>query len=257
MHRSSASTRLELDRAEAAKREREAPTLHQKILAEIERKIVSGEWPVGYRMPFEVDLARLYGVSRMTVNKVLTQLARAGLIERVKKGGTFVSQPHTQSAVLEINDIRREVEQLNLPYAFKLLKAERRRATRLDRLLLDVAVKTPLLDVVCIHKAAGKPFCLEQRLINLATVPDAASADFENVPPSQWLLSQVPWTSAEHRIHAASAAGKTAEALEMAEGTACLVIERRTWSGPGSVTHVRLTYPGDRHTLVATFTPAS
>ncbi|WP_411196868.1 GntR family transcriptional regulator, partial [Rhizobium sp.] len=54
------------------------PTLHQRILSEIEGRIVSGEWPPGHRIPFEVDLATQYDCSRMTVNKVLTQLAKAG-----------------------------------------------------------------------------------------------------------------------------------------------------------------------------------
>ncbi len=235
----------------------EATTLHQKIVREIQGKIVSGEWPVGHRIPFEVDLAREYGISRMTVNKALTQLARAGLIERVKKGGTFVSQPHTQSAVLEIGDIRSEVESLKLPYAFRLTRSERRNATRIDLTLLDMPVGAPLLDLICVHAAGARPFCLEHRLINLVTVPDAATAEFKDMPPSQWLLSRIPWTSAEHRIHAAAASRDDAVALKITQGSPCLIVERRTWSGSGSVTHVKLTYPGDRHALVATFTPAS
>lgn len=232
-------------------------TLHQRILSELEGKILSGEWPVGYRLPFEVDLAKDYRCSRMTVNKVLTQLARAGLIDRIKGSGSFVCNPHTQSAVLEIGDIRREVESLKVPYAFNVTKTERRKASRADLVLLDLAAGAPLLDVACIHTAGGRPFCLEQRLINLVTVPGAASARFAEVSPSQWLLNQVPWTSAEHRIHAAPANDADAAALDVAVGTACLVVQRRTWSGGGSVTHVRLTYPWDRHSLVATFTPAS
>jgi GntR family histidine utilization transcriptional repressor len=56
-------------------------------------------------------------------------------------------------------------------------------------------------------------------------------------------------------IRAMPASAEDAEALEIASGTACLVIERRTWSGAGPITHVRLTYPGDRHALVARFAP--
>lgn len=242
---------------ETAERDAEASTLHQRILNDIEGKIVSGEWPVGHRIPFEVDLARKYGCSRMTVNKVLTQLARAGLIERVKKSGSFVSQPHTQSAILEISDIRKEVESLKLPYAFDVSRAARRKTLSADRLLLDVPLGAPILDITCVHLAGGKPFCLEQRLINLNSVEGADKADFTKVPPGQWLLSQVPWSSAEHRIHAASADAGTAGELGIEEGAACLVIERRTWSPAGAVTQVRLTYPGDRHALVATFTPSS
>lgn len=232
-------------------------TLHQRIQGEIESKIVSGEWPVGFRIPFEIDLAKQYGVSRMTVNKVLTQLARAGLIERVKRSGSFVSQPHTQSAVLEIANIRKEVESLKLPYAFSVTERHKRRATAADRLRLDVAASSALVDITCLHLAGGRPFCLEERLISLETVPDAADAAFETVAPGQWLLSQVPWSSAEHRIHASAADEKTAHALAVEVGTACLVIERKTWSNGGPVTQVRLTYPGDRHALTATFAPSS
>ena len=232
-----------------------ALTLHQRIVAEIQDKIVSGRWPIGHRIPFEVDLARDYGVSRMTVNKALTQLARSGLIERIKKGGSFVSQPSTQSAVLEIGDIRSEVETLKLPYSFHLLTAKQRKAKRSDLERIDIDIGNPLLEIVCNHLAGSRPFCLEDRLINLVTVPAAATVDFNSVAPSQWLLSEVPWTSAEHRIHAAAASGEVATSLSIAEATPCLVVERRTWSGSGSVTHVRLTYPGDRHALVAKFTP--
>ncbi|MBW8787882.1 MAG: GntR family transcriptional regulator, partial [Rhizobium leguminosarum] len=43
------------------------PTLHQRILSDIEGRIVSGDWPPGHRIPFEVDLATQYDCSRMTV----------------------------------------------------------------------------------------------------------------------------------------------------------------------------------------------
>lgn len=232
-------------------------TLHQSILSEIEGRIVSGEWPPGHRIPFEVDLAQQYGCSRMTVNKVLTQLAKAGLIERRKKSGSFVTQPQAQSAVLEIHDIKAEVQSLNLPYSYGVVARASRKAKAKDSLRLELATGTPLVEVACVHFAGTRPFCLEERLINLQTVPDASGESFETTAPGPWLLTQVPWTAAEHRIHASGAGQAEAEMLGIACGTACLVIERRTWSNAGPVTHVRFTYPGDRHALVARFSPAS
>jgi len=232
-------------------------TLHQSILSEIEGRIVSGEWPPGHRIPFEVGLAAQYGCSRMTVNKVMTQLAKAGLIERRKKSGSFVTQPQAQSAVLEIHDIKAEVQSLNLPYSYRVVAKASREAKAGDGRLPDLAVGTPLLELSCVHFAGPRPFCLEERLINLETVPDAAGEDFADTAPGPWLLKQVPWTTAEHKIHALAVGNAGAEALDIARGTACLVIERRTWSNAGPVTHVRFTYPGDRHALVARFSPAS
>ena len=234
-----------------------AQTLHQRILGDIENSIVSGEWPPGHRLPFEVDLAAQYQCSRMTVNKVMTQLAKAGLIERRKKSGSFVTQPQAQSAVLEINDIEAEVHSLGLPYSFLLKRRDMRRANAADRRLLDVDADTDLLDLACIHLGGERQFCIEERLINLANVPEAATADFARTPPGQWLVRQVPWSTAEHRIRAVSASAAMAAMLGIPKGAACLVVERRTWSGLGPITQVRLTYPGDSHELVAHFTPSS
>lgn len=230
-------------------------TLHNRILGDIERRILSGEWPPGHRLPFEVDLAEQYGCSRMTANKVLTQLARAGMIERRKKSGSFVSQPVAQAAVLQIHDIEAEVRSLRQEYGYKLLFSGKRQATEEDCHRIDVAPGTHVLELNSLHEADGKPFCLEQRLINLATVPEAGAEDFSQSAAGPWLVSRVPWNAAEHRIEAVSASADLAKKLQLPKHAACLVINRRTWGGDGPVTAVRLTYPGDRHTLVARFQP--
>jgi GntR family histidine utilization transcriptional repressor len=232
-------------------------TLHRQILSEIEGRIVSGAWPPGHRIPGEIDLARQYGCSRMTVNKVLTQLVSAGLIERRRRSGTFVRQPVSQSAILEIHDIRREIEALNLSYAMRLVRRSVRPVRKPDLARLALPPGASVLDLTCVHLGGGRPFCLERRLISLAAVPHAETAEFSAVTPGQWLLDEVPWTSAEHRIEAVSADAASARLLEVAAGTACLVVARRTWSGGTPVTHVRFTYPGDRHLLVARFSPSA
>jgi GntR family histidine utilization transcriptional repressor len=236
---------------------RPAPSvsLHQQILADIQSRILSGQWPPGHRIPFEHELTAQYGCSRMTVSKALTQLASAGLIERRRKAGSFVTRPHSQSAVLEIQDVRAEVAALGLPYRYEILARRKRRATRADRALFGVAASDMILALTCRHDAAQRPFCLEERRINLSAAPEAADEPFETVSPGAWLVGRVPWTSAEHRISAAATRGETARALNLAEGVPCLVIDRRTWSGETPVTHVKLTYPGEAHELVARFTP--
>lgn len=232
-------------------------TLHQKILGDIEGRIVSGEWQPGFRLPFELDLATQYGCSRMTVNKVMTQLAKAGLIQRRKKSGSFVTQPRAQSAVLEIHDIESEVRSLNLPYRYELVSRRDRLANADDKQSMDVGEDVRIVELSGVHYAGRKPFCVEERRINATAVPEAIDADFSAFPAGQWLVQQVPWSTAEHRIQAVAASNDMARRLDIAKGTACLVIERRTWSGLGPITLVRLTYPGDSHTLVARFTPAS
>jgi len=231
-------------------------TMHQRILGELEHRIVSGEWPPGHRIPFETELTEIYGCSRMTVNKVLTQLAAAGLIERRRKAGSFVVQPRSEAAVLAIHGIEAEVAALGLPYRYELLECRRRKAKSVEMLRLDLGGNTPFLALTCRHFAGDAPFCLEERLINLEVVPQAGEADFSVEPPGVWLLKHVPWTVAEHHIKAVGARGEAASLLSLDAGTACLVVERQTWRGEPLVTAVRFTYPGERHQLVARFSPS-
>lgn len=233
-----------------------AAPLHQRILSDISRNIISGAWPPGYRIPFEQVLSEQYRCSRMTVNKALTELAKAGLIERRRRSGSFVRRPQSQTAILEIHDIATEVQELGLTYRHELLACASRPALPADRDTLDVAPGTPLLELAAVHFAGERPFCLEERLINLAAVPTAGSADFAMSAPGTWLIAQVPWSAAEHRITAVAADRPVARALDIAKGAPCQVIERRTWSEGQPITWVRLAYPGASHALVARFAPA-
>ncbi len=231
------------------------PSLHRRILEEVEGKILSGEWPPGHKIPFEHELTAQYGCSRMTVNKVMSELVKRGLIERRRKSGSFVTQPKAQSAVLEIHDIKLEVQSLGLPYRYRMVSRHDRQAQAADRKALELKGPGRVTELVALHDAGGKPFCLEERLINLQAVPEAEQEAFTEVAPSAWLISKVPWSAAEHRIEAMNADAHMAEQLGIPLGAACLVIERRTWNQTATITRVRLIYPGHRHTLAARFTP--
>jgi DNA-binding transcriptional regulator YhcF (GntR family) len=113
-------------------------TLHGRILDEFSRKIVDGTWPPGFSLPKETELAEHYGVSRMTMNKVLTRLASDGFVIRRKRSGTVVAQPRAESAVLAINNIGEEVAALGRRYKWALLSSERRASNAQDQRILNL-----------------------------------------------------------------------------------------------------------------------
>lgn len=233
-----------------------AATHHERLLSEIRGHILEGRWPHGHRLPFEIDMAAACGVSRMTLNKVLTQLTREGFLERKRKLGTVVATPRVQSAVMEITDIEREIGALGLSYGYRLIALDQGAASPDERARMrDDAPGLKVLRCTALHAAGGAPFCLEERLVNLAAAPAAAAQDFACISPGKWLLHNVPWSSAEHRVRAVAAGAVTARLLGVKPGAACLEVVRRTESGPRCVTHARLTYPGDRHQVMAQFVP--
>jgi GntR family histidine utilization transcriptional repressor len=224
--------------------------LHQKIRGDIEGRIMAGALRPGDRIPFEHQLMQSYGCSRMTVNKALSGLAAAGMIKRQRRAGSFVAQPKIHMAALAIPDIREEVISRGFEYDLRLVA--RRVINRVSQERMRVPNGSKVLSLRCIHLADDQPFALEDRLINLAAVPAALEVDFEQVPPGTWLLQHVPWTEAEHRIGAINA-GDLAELLEVDSGTACLFLERKTWRGSESITHVRSIFAGANFDLTARF----
>jgi GntR family histidine utilization transcriptional repressor len=229
--------------------------LYQRIRSDLEVRITSGDWPPGHRVPFEHELMETYSCSRMTVNKVISALAEAGLVVRRRRAGSFVARPRVQSAILQIPDLKGEVEKRGERYQYRLLDLRKRVASTRDKTRLAVGARAQVLALRCLHEAEGQPFAIEDRLINLEAVPDALQEDFSTIPPNTWLVGHVPWTEAEHRITACNADKDLAANLKIDEGAACLVIERRTWRNGEPITAVRITHPGHLYDLIARFTP--
>src|SRR3984957_14653887 len=146
--------------------------LYQRIRSDLEARIMSGVWPPGHRVPIEHELMATYSCSRMTVNKVLSALADAGLVVRRRRAGSFVSRPRVQSAILQIPDLKAEVEKRGEQYGYRLLDLRKRSASTQDKSHLGISSRASVLAVRGRHEAEGQPFAIEDRLINLEAVPD-------------------------------------------------------------------------------------
>lgn len=64
-----------------------------QVEQDIRRQILAGAIDAGSRLPRETELARLYGISRMTVRHALEGLAAANLVRREHGIGTIVVPP--------------------------------------------------------------------------------------------------------------------------------------------------------------------
>ena len=93
----------------------------EMIRTEVLRRIRARDWPPGALIPGEETLAEEFGVARATVNRALTALAEAGVIERKKRAGTRVAELPVRRARLDIPVIRLDVESRGQAYGFELL----------------------------------------------------------------------------------------------------------------------------------------
>lgn len=218
----------------------------EEIRAEVLRRIRLRDWPPGALIPGEEALAEEFGVARATVNRALTALAEAGVIERKKRAGTRVAELPVRRARLEIPVIRLDVLGRGLPYDFKLLADRLAPAPVPVTARLGLPEGTTMRYLETLHLAGGRPFVLETRWLNSAVLP-APAPDFATVSVNEWLVTHVSLVSGDIAFTAEPASPREAEVMGVAPGAALLVAERTTQGMGGPVTWVRLAHaPGHR-----------
>lgn len=68
-------------------------------------QIGAGRWRVGEALPTEVQIAAEWGVSRLTANRALNELAREGIVARKRKAGTVVAAPEAKAQAKTVSVI--------------------------------------------------------------------------------------------------------------------------------------------------------
>ena len=65
-------------------------SISEQVFEQLKQQILSGEWPVGMKIPSENELAVTMNVSRVTIRQALQKLTVFGLLETKTGEGSFV-----------------------------------------------------------------------------------------------------------------------------------------------------------------------
>ncbi len=99
-------------------------SLTDRVTEALRRLVGGGEYPPGFRLPTEMQMAERFGVSRTVVREAVARLKSAGLVESRQGSGVFVREPNvdmhfridpsafdaSMSSVLQIVELRRGLE---------------------------------------------------------------------------------------------------------------------------------------------------
>lgn len=101
--------------------------LSTQIVNEMEACIKDGVWPVGTKIPSELELMKEFDVSRNTIREAILSLVHAGMLKSQRGKGTYVlcdsrlgavTQDYFQNADLaEVLETRRVIESAIVRYA--------------------------------------------------------------------------------------------------------------------------------------------
>jgi GntR family transcriptional regulator, histidine utilization repressor len=226
---------------------------YEQVKTWVRQHIASGDWRPGDRVPSEAALMQRFGVSRMTVNRALRELSAEGMVNRVQGSGTRVAQLHRISSRLTIRDIHEEVLERGHEHTTRVLRSGKEKAAPELARSLGLRSGATAFHTVLVHYEDGVPIQYEDRYVNPAAAPRYLETDFARTSPTLHLLQNAPITQASYAIEACLPSAGEARELRIGRTEPCLVMLRRTVSGPRVASVARLVYPGSRHSFAGQF----
>jgi len=223
------------------------------VKAALRERIARGGWQVGAKLPSERELVNEFGCARMTVHRALRELEEEGLIERRQGSGSYVAELHPISNILQVRDIHEEIRERGHAHSTRVCSVSDEKADASTLRAMRLPRGAMVFHVRLVHLENGVPIQLEDRHVNPALAPDLLSHDFTNVTPSFVLFEHAPLTEAEQVIESVLADAEQAQLLDVAEGSALLMVSRRTISQGEVASVARLYHPGARFRLIGRF----
>lgn len=223
---------------------------YEAVKQHITKRIGSGEWEVGQRLPSETELVDRLGVSRMTVHRALRELTQAGIVTRMQGVGSFVAAPEPPRAeFLELRDVAEDIEAGGRRHSAQVIAQG---AVRADRELATAFDRRPgakLFHSTILHCEDDTPLQLEQRHVSPHFAPDYLDQDFSRTITTRYLQAIAPPDEIEHVVFAITPTPELCTLLRLEQPEACLQLVRRTWVGGEVVTRGVFTCPGSRYSL--------
>jgi len=211
------------------------PALHQLIRTELEARIQSGDLPPGARLPTEAELQQEHNVSRATAQRVLNDLAQAGLVVRRRGRGTHVADSARHVNLLRLVDPR--LGSAKIPGEHRVLSAKVVPAANALVELPGIDDDAPVIQLVRLkYDAADNPFTIETQAIPFALAPGLLDEDLVHLTTREYFAAnKVPIARTRIYLDAVNIDERNAEVLDIEPGVAVLRRRRLMWLTDGKI----------------------
>lgn len=199
-----------------------------QIREKIFEKIVSGEYKAGDKLPSEDALASAYGVSRITVNKALSELLNQGLLTRSQGHGTFVSKLRKEGKSSDILGLFTSMERKGFRISSQVLEQKMITPPKSVAQEMKVPVSRELFYLKRLRRVNGLPIVLQSTYIALGIAGELLKEDFSTQSLYQTLRSKYDCiiTRAVDRVEALIPDGEVCRMLELPAETPALSTRR-------------------------------
>ncbi len=208
--------------------------LYFQVAQELERSIEAAELSPGMRLPNEVDLADLLGLSRPTMRRAMEYLVDKGLVVRQRGVGTRVVSPKVRRS-LQVTSLFDDLDESGQRPTTDVLSNVILPASAEVADLLGITEGAPVIEIVRLRGALDQPIA---RLTNFLPAErlTISTADMETRGLYQLLRrSGIQLHSATQVIGARTATVAEARALGESKGAALLTMQRTAFDDHGKI----------------------
>ena len=227
--------------------------LYHQVKTSILRRIETGHWRPGDRLPSEDELAEGFKVSKITVRQALRELAQIGHIRREQGRGTFVQRPPLVEGPRQLTSFSEEMRRQGVQASSAVLEQGIVPASADVASTLGIPEDEPVFRLRRLRLADGDPMGVQTAYIPAQMVPRIGDIDFSRSSLYDVLSGHynlVP--SSAHETHFAFAVGaEDAPLLRIPEGTPVMGTELVARLADGrALEYVRSVMRADRYKIV-------
>lgn len=227
---------------------------YAQVMELLEETIRSGQFLPERPLPSEADLARRFGLSRMTVRRALALLAEKGLVFTRQGKGTFVAQPRLANVSFRLEELPEFALNRGMSTSSRLLEANVLRAPAAVAAVLQVPPTARVLYIRRLFLADNEPLACDRKYLPYEKGKPYLEAEIEYLPLHQIVNrhSDVLPVSNEVTIRAVSVDEDDARVLGVSPGDPAFQIEETLLAVGGKpVAWGKTVCRGDRYQLTA------
>ena len=218
----------------------------------IEKAIANGKLPPGIPLPPEREIAKITGLSRVTVRKAIAPLVKSGLVEQKQGSGSLIAEPvqRVEQSLSRLTSFTEDMQFRGIKTTSRWLNRAISAPSPEEIMNLAISTSETVSRIDRLRFANDIPMAIER-----ATLPNSILKDPLSVEISLYetleKVGKKPVRAIQH-LKATNIKKEDAILLKCDEGTACLNVTRLSFLRSGEVVEfTKSVYRGDAYDFVA------
>jgi GntR family transcriptional regulator len=208
-------------------------SLYYQLQEKFLKKIQTGEWKSGQKIPPEIELCRIYNLSRITIRKAIEELVHSGYLIRFQGKGTFVASVSLEQKLSKFYSFSEALLQKGKKEHVKMLSFTVEKADAGTAGSLGIDKDEKVFKVLRLRSVDDAAYAVETSYIPYSLCPQLTEKDIvENgLYNSMRALGVNPQRIIE-KFRADAIHSYEAKQMKLKAGQPIIHIERTTFDGP-------------------------